>query len=102
MNVEKSKKSEELIEYNPLDGTPFTVASMMDTDSDIVRHYVLFGKYRLTEGFETAEEAKADAESMTWNRIMEVMSVVLETFMKPLEGLLPNVSEVELNKNKDE
>ncbi len=103
MNVKKSEKSEELLKYEPLDGTPFTIASMADREKDVVKHFVLFGKYKMREeGFDTVEEAIDDAKSIGWDRIMQVLSIVMESFMKPLEGLLPSVSEVELNKGKDE
>jgi len=63
---------EELVQYYPVDDTPFTVAKNNE------QWYVLMGKYRLTEALKTKAEATKNAKEMKWMRIMQVIHIMLE------------------------
>ena len=41
------------------------------------QHIVMLGKYRISETFESKEEAIKDANSITWNRITQLITVML-------------------------
>ena len=57
--------------FKPLEGTPFTLV----TDENKV--YGVMGKYRLTEGFESEEEAEEQVKAITWNRLVQVFSIMI-------------------------
>ena len=63
--------NEELIKFTDVENTPFTVISKED------EHIVMLGKYRVSETFENQEEAIKDAESITWNRITQLITIML-------------------------
>lgn len=67
----KKSNSEELIEYHEIKDTPFTIARNGD------EWFVLMGKYRLTEKLKDKAEATKEAKSMTWFRIMQVISIMI-------------------------
>ena len=57
--------------FKPLYGTPFTLV----TDEGKV--YGVMGKYRLTEGFESEEEAEKEVKKITWDRLIQVISIMI-------------------------
>ena len=57
--------------FKPLEGTPFTLVS------DGGRVYGVMGKYRLTEGFESEQEAEAQVKAFTWDRLVQVFSIMI-------------------------
>ena len=63
--------SKELINFTQVENTPFTVISKEE------QHIVMLGKYRISETFESKEEAIKDANSITWNRITQLITVML-------------------------
>lgn len=56
--------------YKQVEGTPFTVIKKEN------KYYVMMGKYQLTLEHETQENAVKDAETMTWDRIMQVCMII--------------------------
>lgn len=68
----KSKSSgEQLIEYFQVENTPFTVAR------NGTEWFVLMGKYRFTEDVKTKKAAIQEARKMTWDRILQVITAVI-------------------------
>ena len=57
--------------FKPLEGTPFTLVS----DGDKV--YGVMGKYRLTEGFKSEKEAEKEVKAITWDRLIQVFSIMI-------------------------
>lgn len=57
--------------FKPLEGTPFTLVS------DNGKVYGVMGRYRLTEGFENEEEAEKQVKAITWNRLVQVFSIMI-------------------------
>lgn len=68
----KKSNSKQLVEYFPVDDTPFTVAR---NDQE---WFVLMGKYRFTEALKTKKDAMRNARAMTWTRILQVVKVMME------------------------
>jgi hypothetical protein len=68
-----------LVERENVENTPFT----------IYKHekewFVLIGMYRLSESFKTKEEALEDAKRTDWERMMQVMGVMIENYNKNKE-----------------
>lgn len=66
----------ELIEQCEIKGTPFTA----------LRHdkhwYLTMGKYRLTEEMNSKEEVIENAQDASWFRIIQIVGVVVEEFIK--------------------
>ena len=57
--------------FKPLEGTPFTLV----TDDGKV--FGVMGKYRLTEGFESEVEAEKQVKKITWDRLIQVFSIMI-------------------------
>lgn len=57
--------------FKPLQGTPFTLVS------DEGKVYGVMGKYRLTEAFESEEEAEIQVKAITWDRLVQVFSIMI-------------------------
>lgn len=72
MNTDKIK-GEELFKKNEVKDTPFTIIEFEN------KFYVSIGtKYRLSEAFESKNEAITNAKSITWARIMQIINILKE------------------------
>ena len=72
-NKQKSNsKKTELIKRTPIENSPFYVVSKEN------KHFVAFGKYKITEEKDTIEEAFESIEKPNWNTIISVISIVKE------------------------
>ena len=65
-------KSEELVRRTEVKNSPFTI---IEIDG---KCFGTMGTYRVTEEG-TFEDVKKELESITWNRIVQVMLILLET-----------------------
>lgn len=72
----KQDSPSELITRIEIKDTPFTVLKNNE------EYFVLLGKYRLSEGYRTPEEAEINAKHWTWDRIMQVIGVMIEEYKK--------------------
>lgn len=75
------EQKEELVKFHQVKNTPFTIVEIEN------KFKVVMGDYRLTEAFNTLEEAKKDAERMDWNRIMQVIFAINNKFQKIKEAV---------------
>lgn len=87
------KKSTELVQYKKVESTPFTIAGIERKESEKKDYYILLGKHRVSEKFETEEEAEEDAKSVSWDKIFCVVYVLAkeiidnnETITKQIQG----------------
>lgn len=53
-------------------GTPFTVARHFN------EWYVLIGKYRITDGMASMEDALKDTERKDWDRVLQIVNVAIQ------------------------
>lgn len=67
-----NSKSKEMVEQQPIDGTPFT-AVRVDED-----WFLTMGKYRLTEKLKTIAECVEEAKDASWWRIMQIMNIMIK------------------------
>lgn len=67
LNTTDNKQSK----FEPIEGTPFTIV----TDED--KHFGIMGNHRLTEGYENIEECKKELLEINWNRLIQVMCVLI-------------------------
>lgn len=69
--TETDERNTQLIEREEVEGTPFT----------LIKHdeqwYILMGRYRLSEGM-TKEDALKNANTMDWNKILQVMTIIVQ------------------------
>lgn len=74
MNVEAEEVSgnEEIIERESIKDSPFEIISMEGY------HFGVMGAYRLTEKSNNKKAIKKDLESITWNRLIQVVMVLDE------------------------
>lgn len=71
-----SNDKSKLIEKIEIENTPFTIMKHKD------EWYILIGKYRLSEGYINKLEALEEAKKMTWEKIMQVIGVMIEEYKK--------------------
>lgn len=74
MNVvtESTKKNSELVERIEVKDTPFTIVKVNG------EFFGTMGKYRITEPVEDLEECKKSLEGFNWNRVMQVVMLLVE------------------------
>lgn len=66
-----------LIERHNLEGTPFTLVRVEKEWS------VVIGEYKLNEiPFKSKKEAEENAKKITWDRIVQVVTIAIEGFSK--------------------
>lgn len=77
MNVidskESSSKNEELIKRKQIKDSPFSIITTEEGSFGCI------GKYRITEPKETEEEIEKELSKMTWDRIVQVILILIET-----------------------
>lgn len=73
------QKSEELVKFKDVKGTPFTVA----TDEN--GHHVLLGNKRFST-HEIHADAVKEAKEVTWDKIFIVLGIAMEKFADNLKG----------------
>ena len=57
--------------FKQIENTPFTIVS---EDEKV---FAVMGKYRLTENYNSAEECEKAVTEITWNRLIQVMSIMI-------------------------
>jgi hypothetical protein len=82
-NAEETNKQEsntELIEKHEIPNTPF-IAMRIEKD-----WYLMMGRFRINiEIYNSKEEAIESANDATWNRIIQVMGIMIEHYGKEKE-----------------
>lgn len=66
----ETEKTTELIKKVPMDNTPFTIITIDG------KSFGTFGRYKITEDYENDKQVKAELEKMTWNRVIQIMTLV--------------------------
>ena len=72
------KEPEELIKYTDVPGTPFRVASTKNEVTDEPENYVLLGIYRISDSFESLEDAITSASTISWGLITSVIAIMIK------------------------
>lgn len=76
--ITNMEQNEELLVKTDIEGTPFTVISVKDTNE----HFGVMGKYRITETHDTKEEVIDILKQITWNRIVQVILLITDHLNK--------------------
>ena len=71
-SLNTTDKKNYLVEFEEIEGTPFTAVKEMDN------WFIVMGKYRLSEPFESKENAIKWSEIIDWNKITTVMTILLK------------------------
>lgn len=75
LNAKKANKqksnSNELIERENINNTPFTIITMEGYSFGVL------GEYRITEKNNSKEEIRKELEEITWNRIVQVLMILI-------------------------
>lgn len=79
--------NEELVTRIDVEDSPFVI---IGTDRG---YFVSLGEFRLSDTFKTEEEAWDDAVSMTWNRMIQVVMVLLDK-REQLEQIINDTKKV--------
>ncbi len=86
-------EKKKLVDYKELESTPFTIVESYHDELDKNLYYVMFGKYQIADAFESEEEAKEWGLEMSYNRIVQLIMVVLEE-QKGIVEFMNNVKTV--------
>lgn len=70
-NLDSSREGE--VERKEIENSPFTAIRIGD------ECFGSMGKYRITEVYESIEEVEKELEVITWNRIVQVVILMIET-----------------------
>lgn len=76
-----SEKGEELVERIPIAETPFTAIRIEN------KWFLTMGKYRLTDPVDSFELIQIEAENTTWDRILQVVKIVLTDELEQREKI---------------
>lgn len=77
--LDTKDKTEQLVEYKQLEGTPFTIAKMKRKGK--TEYIGLMGKYRMHDHddvFYSEEEIEAYLKIPNWETVMQVMAVMIK------------------------
>ena len=71
----------ENLNFKQIKNTPFTIVS---EDEKV---FAVMGRYRLTENYNNAEECEKAVTEITWNRLIQVISIMIkeQEFIKKIE-----------------
>lgn len=72
-NKNYSEDEKQLRQTIPVIKTPFTVIKNDD------KYFVTMGMYKMSQIFASLEDAIEDAEQITWDRIVNVIQVMIES-----------------------
>ncbi len=92
MNIieDKSVENTELVERIEVENTPFTIVKI---DGE---YFGTMGEYRLTEKFNTLEECEEAVSKFSWNRVIQVMMLLVDKLKAvDLEELIKDKKEEE-------
>lgn len=64
----------QLVNMTKVENTPFTI---VEAEEGV---YTVLGKYRISENLGTLENALEDAKRTDWERMMQVMGVMIENY----------------------
>jgi len=80
MTIVKNEQEEttELFTKTEVENTPFIIITMNG------KSFGTFGQYRITEEYHTIEQVKTELEKITWNRIIQISSLIVEILTKKL------------------
>lgn len=70
--LDTTDKNSYLVEFEEIEGTPFTAVKEMEN------WFIVMGKYRLSEPFENKETAIEWSKIIDWNKITTVMTILLK------------------------
>lgn len=73
-NVEKQDKQDFLSKVEKVENTPFTIIHENE------EYFGVLGNHRVTPFYKYKKDCKMDLEEITWDRLMQVIWVVVEKF----------------------
>lgn len=74
-NINK-QKGEELVKRTPVENSPFQIITTNG------KSFVVLGKYRITQEFDTEEECMKAINPITWERLIQVCILVADELSK--------------------
>jgi hypothetical protein len=80
MNTIEVNEKNELIKRTEVEGTPFVV---VETEG---KCFATLGNYKVSEDYETTEEAELAIKEINWKNLINLM-IVINDYCKSLEGL---------------
>lgn len=66
----EKEKTEQLIERDEVENTPFTIITMNGES------FGTFGKYKITENYHTKQQCRVELLKVDWNRIVQITTLI--------------------------
>lgn len=82
--TDDTNKNEELVTRTDVPGTPFTIIGIKN------EYFGVMGQYRLTEPNTSKELIKAELTQITWDRLVQVIAIMIESRDKLNLNILEN------------
>jgi hypothetical protein len=73
-NKDSSTNTEELVSRKDIKDSPFVVIGIKEKK----QFFGVMGSFRVTEVYKTEKEVETELSKITWNRIIQVMLLLLE------------------------
>lgn len=71
IELNSANDDKQLYQNLPIDGTPFNAVKVQE------KWFITLGKYKISENFDTYEEAINDSQNTDWIRIMTIMNIII-------------------------
>ena len=75
---QSDSQNKELITRTDVKDSPFEIITIKGEKGIKDRCFGAMGQYRITEEAETEKEIKEELEKITWNRIIQVMMLIIK------------------------
>lgn len=86
--LENNPKAKHLVKFTEVENTPFTIAEQEE------QYHILLGKFRMNkEPFDNFDEALKEAETINWDKIINVIGIMF--------GELPKLEELLTEENQE-
>lgn len=76
---QNAEEASSLASYDKIEGTPFTVVGLNG------KYFLAMGNHRLTEVFDSSEEAAEQLSKNMWEIVMQIVVIVAEALRKKIE-----------------
>lgn len=90
----ESNSKEELVKRKEVENTPFTIITTNG------KSFGAMGKYRITEPYDKEEEVEKELKKITWNRLIQVVILLIDSKNDIEELMNPVVKETLTKPNK--
>lgn len=95
--LDSSNKEEntELVKRYEIEDSPFTIIGLPTGEKKKEKYFGVMGKYRVTLPNESKDAIEAELKDVTWNRIIQVILILMETDLNIKDKILKTLQKQE-------